>query len=61
MGVIEMLLVLIIIGVLTFLVNRIFPIEGWMKTIINAVIAVITFIWLLQVFGFHTGVGHIHF
>jgi hypothetical protein len=44
-------MVLIVVGVLLWLVNRYIPMQGTIKGILNAVVVIATVVWLLQVFG----------
>lgn len=55
---VQVLVILIILGVLLGLVNRILPMEPWVKTVINSVVAVFVLLWLLQLFGLDLGFHH---
>jgi len=47
-------MVLIVVGVLLWLVNRFIPMAGSIKSILNAVVVIAVAVWLLNVFGvFH--------
>jgi hypothetical protein len=48
---IHVLLVLIVVGVLLWLVNRYIPMQSTIKSILNAVVVIVIVLWLLQVFG----------
>ena len=48
MGLIELVLILIVIGVLLWLVNTQIPMDGTMKKIINVVVILVVAIWLIQ-------------
>ena len=51
----QILLVLIVVGVLLWLVNRFIPMAGSIKSILNAVVVICVVLWLLNVFGlFHS-------
>jgi cation transporter-like permease len=55
MPLIQMLEVLIVVGVLLWLVNRFIPMQGSIKSILNAVVVVAVVLWVLNVFGlFHS-------
>ena len=55
MPLIQLLEVLIVVGVLLWLVNRFIPMQGTIKSILNAVVVVAVVIWVLNVFGlFHS-------
>ena len=47
----QVVLVLIVVGVLLWLVNRFIPMAGSIKTILNAVVVIAMILWLLNVFG----------
>lgn len=51
MPLIEVVVVLIVVGVLLWLVNRFIPMAGSIKSILNAVVVIAVILWLLQVFG----------
>jgi hypothetical protein len=54
MPLVQILLVLIVVGVLLWLVNRFIPMAGSIKSILNAVVVIGVVLWLLNVFGlFH--------
>jgi hypothetical protein len=55
MPLIQLVVVLIVIGVLLWLVNRFIPMQGTIKSILNAVVVIAVVLWLLNVFGlFHS-------
>ena len=55
MPLLQVLLVLIVVGVLLWLVNRFIPMEGTIKSILNAVVIICVVLWLLNIFGvFHS-------
>ena len=43
--------VLIVVGVLLWLVNTYIPMDGKIKSILNAVVVICVVVWLLNVFG----------
>ena len=51
MPIIDIVLVLIGIGVLLWLVNNYFPMDGKIRSILNVVVVVVVVVWLLQTFG----------
>lgn len=51
MPLIHVVIVLIVIGVLLWLINRFIPMAGSIKTILNVVVVIVVILWLLQVFG----------
>ena len=48
---INIIVVLIVVGVLLWLVNNYIPMDGKIKSILNAVVVICDVIWLLQAFG----------
>lgn len=48
---INIIVVLIVVGVLLWLVNTYIPMDGKIKSILNAVVVIAVVIWLLQAFG----------
>jgi hypothetical protein len=51
----QIVIVLIVVGVLLWLVNRYLPMQGTIKSILNAVVVICVVLWLLNVFGlFHS-------
>ena len=51
MPLIHVVVVLIVVGVLLWLINRFIPMAGSIKTILNAVVVIAIVLWLLNVFG----------
>jgi len=51
MPLIQICLVLIVVGVLLWLVNRFIPMAGSIKTILNVVVVIVVVVWLLNIFG----------
>jgi hypothetical protein len=60
MPLLQILMVLVVVGVLLWLVNRFIPMEGTIKSILNAVVVIATVVWLLNVFGLLHSLSHIH-
>ena len=51
MPLLQILMVLIVVGVLLWLVNSFIPMQGTIKSILNAVVVICVVVWLLNVFG----------
>jgi hypothetical protein len=51
MPLIQIFIVLIVVGVLLWLVNRFIPMAGSIKSILNAVVVIVVVVWLLNIFG----------
>lgn len=60
MSLISLLIVLIVVGVLLWLVNNYIPMDGKIKSILNAVVVIVVVLWLLQAFGLLGSLGGIH-
>lgn len=54
MTLISVVIVLIVIGVLLYLVNRYIPMASSIKTILNIVVVIAVILWLLSAFGIVT-------
>jgi hypothetical protein len=52
MPLVNVVLLLIIVGVALWLINRYIPMAGSIKSILNAVVVIAVIVWLLNVFGF---------
>ncbi len=54
MPILQVLLVLVVVGILLWLVNSFVPMQGTIKSILNAIVVIAVAVWLLNVFGlFH--------
>jgi hypothetical protein len=54
---IHIIIVLIVVGILLWLVNNYIPMDGKIRSILNAVVVIAVILWLLQVFGLLSGIG----
>jgi hypothetical protein len=59
MPLVTILLVLIIVGVFLWLINSYIPMDGKIKTILNAVVVIVLLIWLLRVFGLWDSISNV--
>jgi cation transporter-like permease len=59
MPLIQIVMVLIVIGVVLWLINRFIPMQGTIKSILNAVVVIAVVLWLLNVFGLFSSFSHI--
>ena len=50
----QVIIVLVVIGVGLWLINRFIPMAGSIKSILNAVVVIVVVLWLLNVFGLIT-------
>ncbi len=60
MSLISLVGVLIVIGVVLWLINTYLPMDGKIKSILNAVVVIAVIIWLLQVFGIMGSIGSLN-
>ncbi len=60
MPLLQILLVLVVIGVLLWLVNSFIPMQGTIKSLLNAVVVICTVLWLLNIFGLFHSLSHMH-
>jgi hypothetical protein len=60
MPLLQLVMVLIVIGVLLWLVNRFIPMQGTIKSILNAVVVIAVVLWLLNIFGLFHSLSRIH-
>jgi len=58
MPLINVLIVLVVVGVMRWLVNLI-PMQGTIKSILNAVVVIAVVLWLLNIFGLVQSLSHI--
>ena len=60
MPLINIVVLLIVVGVLLWLINRFIPMQGTIKSILNAVVVIAVVLWLLNVFGLFHSFSSIH-
>jgi len=60
MPLIQVVVVLIVVGVILWLINRFIPMAGSIKSILNAVVVIAVVLWLLSVFGLIGSLSKIH-
>ena len=60
MPIVTIVLVLIAVGVVLWLINRYVPMQGTIKSILNAVVVIVVVIWLLKVFGVWGSLTNLH-
>jgi hypothetical protein len=58
MPLLQVLMVLVVVGVLPRLVNNFIPMAGSIKSILNAVVVIVTVLWLLNIFGLFHSLSH---
>ncbi len=60
MPLLQVVIVLIVVGVLLWLVNRYIPMQSTIKSILNAVVVIAVVIWILNLFGLFQTFSNIH-
>ncbi len=60
MPLIQVIVVLIVVGVLLWLINRYIPMASSIKSILNAVVVIAVVVWLLKIFGLWSYITNIH-
>ncbi len=60
MPLLQVVLVLIVVGVLLWMVDRFIPMASSIKSILNAVVVIGVVLWLLKVFGLMQSLSSIH-
>lgn len=51
MGIIELILVIVVVGILMWLINTYIPMPGAIKALLNVLVFILLVIYLLQFFG----------
>jgi hypothetical protein len=60
MPLVQVVMVLIVVGVLLWLINRYIPMQHTIKSILNGVVVIVVVLWLLNVFGLLHSLSNIH-
>jgi hypothetical protein len=60
MPLLQVLVVLVVVGLLLWLVNSFIPMQGTIKSILNAVVVIAVVLWLLNIFGLFHSFSRIH-
>jgi hypothetical protein len=56
----QVVVVLVVVGVVLWLINRFIPMAGSIKTILNVVVVIAVLWWLLNIFGILSHFPNIH-
>ena len=51
MSLLTLIFVIVVVGVLLWVVNRFIPMDGKIRSILNAVVVIVLVLWLLDAFG----------
>jgi hypothetical protein len=60
MPLLQVVMVLVVVGVVLWLINRFIPMQGTIKSILNAVVVICVVLWLLNIFGLFHSFSHMH-
>ena len=60
MPLLQVVIVLIVVGVLLWMVDRFIPMASSIKSILNAVVTIAVVLWLLNIFGLMHYLTNIH-
>jgi len=60
MPLMQIFVVLIVVGILLWLVNRFVPMQGTIKSILNALVVILVVLWLLNIFGLLHSITTMH-
>ena len=59
MSLVSLIVVLVVLGVIMYMVNKYIPMESNIKNILNVAVVVFLLLWLLQAFGLLSGLENI--
>ena len=59
MPLLDIVIVLIIIGLALWLINRFIPMQLQIKQILNIVVVIVVVLWLLSAFGVFSYISHV--
>lgn len=51
MPLINLIIILVVVGVILYVINRYIPMDAKIKSILNIVVVIVVILWLLSVFG----------
>ncbi len=60
MPLIQLVIVLVVVGVVLWVINRYMPMQATIKKILNVVVIIVVILWLLSVFGLIGNLSTIH-
>jgi hypothetical protein len=60
MSLLTVIFVIVVVGVLLWVVNQFIPMDGKIRSILNAVVVIVLVLWLLNVFGILGSLNRIH-
>lgn len=60
MPLIQLVIVLVVVGLILWVINRYIPMQSTIKSILNVVVVIVVIMWLLNVFGLLGNIMSIH-
>jgi hypothetical protein len=55
MSIVNVIIVLVVVGLILWLINRFIPMQSTIKSILNIVVIIVVILWLLRAFGIWGG------
>lgn len=55
MSIVNVIIVLVVVGLILYLINRFIPMQSTIKSILNIVVIIAVILWLLRAFGIWGG------
>jgi hypothetical protein len=59
MSLLAIIVTIVVVGVLLWAINTFIPMDGKIRSILNAVVVILLILWLLQAFGVLGSLGNI--
>ena len=59
MGLLELIIVLVLVGVLLYFVNQLIPMDPNIKTLLNVVVILVLVLWVLRALGLFSSIRDI--
>jgi hypothetical protein len=59
MSLLTIIVTIVVVGVLLWAINTFIPMDGKIRTILNAVVVILLILWLLQAFGILGSLGNV--
>lgn len=60
MNLLTIIVVLVVVGIVLYLINRFVPMDGKIKTILNWAVVIILIIWLVRATGLLNGLSKVN-
>jgi hypothetical protein len=60
MPLMQLVIILVVVGLLLWLVNRFIPMQSSIKSILNGVVVIAVVLWIVNLFGLFSSFSRIH-